>query len=43
MTMSYRRIARDGFWDNNVVMSQTLALCPLLAVTSTATNGLCSC
>ena len=40
MTMSYRRIARDGFWDNNVVMSQMLALCPLLAVTSTATNGL---
>lgn len=40
MTVNYSRIARDGFWDNNVVMSQTLALCPLLAVTSTATNGL---
>ncbi len=38
--LKYSRIAKDGFWDNNVVMSQTLALCPLLAVTSTATNGL---
>lgn len=36
----YRRIARDGLWDNNVVFAQMLALCPLLAVTSTATNGL---
>lgn len=34
------RIARDGFWDNNVVFAQSLALCPLLAVTGTATNGL---
>lgn len=40
MTIKYSRIARDGLWDNNVVMSQMLALCPLLAVTSTATNGL---
>ncbi|WP_078119022.1 electron transport complex subunit E [Thiosocius teredinicola] len=38
--ISYRRIAKDGFWDNNVVFAQLLALCPLLAVTSTATNGL---
>lgn len=36
----YRRIARDGLWDNNVVLTQNLALCPLLAVTGTATNGL---
>jgi electron transport complex protein RnfE len=34
------RIARDGLWDNNVVLAQALALCPLLAVTGTATNGL---
>ncbi len=34
------KISRDGFWDNNVVFSQNLALCPLLAVTGTATNGL---
>ncbi len=36
----YRAQARDGTWDNNVVFSQMLALCPTLAVTSTATNGL---
>lgn len=36
----YKRIVRDGIWDNNVVFSQMLALCPLLAVTGTATNGL---
>jgi len=40
VTIKYSRIAKDGFWENNVVMSQMLALCPLLAVTSTATNGL---
>jgi electron transport complex protein RnfE len=40
MSSDYARIARDGFWDNNVVFAQLLALCPLLAVTSTATNGL---
>ncbi|MEA3639554.1 MAG: electron transport complex subunit E [Lamprobacter sp.] len=34
------QIARDGLWDNNVVLAQMLALCPLLAVTGTATNGL---
>ncbi len=35
-----KKITRDGIWDNNVVFSQNLALCPLLAVTGTATNGL---
>ncbi len=40
MSIDYRRITRDGLWENNVVFSQMLALCPLLAVTSTATNGL---
>jgi electron transport complex protein RnfE len=34
------RIAADGLWNNNVVFAQSLALCPLLAVTGTATNGL---
>jgi electron transport complex protein RnfE len=38
--ITYRGIVRDGMWDNNVVFAQMLALCPLLAVTSTATNGL---
>ncbi len=40
MKNDYLRIVKDGIWDNNVVLSQLLALCPLLAVTSTATNGL---
>lgn len=40
MSVNYLRIARDGLWDNNVVFAQMLALCPLLAVTGTATNGL---
>lgn len=36
----YGDIFRDGLWRQNVVATQMLALCPLLAVTSTATNGL---
>jgi electron transport complex protein RnfE len=38
--MSYARITKDGLWDNNVVFAQMLALCPTLAVTGSATNGL---
>ncbi|MGF1615381.1 MAG: electron transport complex subunit E [Gammaproteobacteria bacterium] len=40
MATDYRHIVRRGLWEHNVVLSQMLALCPLLAVTSTATNGL---
>ncbi|MBI1194331.1 MAG: RnfABCDGE type electron transport complex subunit E [Gammaproteobacteria bacterium] len=40
MSADYRRITRNGLWDQNIVFSQGLALCPLLAVTGTATNGL---
>ncbi len=40
MNNDYRRIAKDGLWDNNIVFTQSLALCPLLAVSSTASNGL---
>ncbi len=40
LTIDYRTIWRDGIWNNNIVFSQLLALCPLLAVTGTATNGL---
>ncbi len=40
MAVSYRAIIKDGLWTNNVVFAQLLALCPLLAVTGTATNGL---
>ncbi|MBK5964526.1 electron transport complex subunit RsxE [Thiocystis minor] len=38
--IQWGRITRDGLWSNNVVLSQSLALCPTLAVTGTATNGL---
>lgn len=37
---SMRSIFSDGLWSQNMVFTQMLALCPLLAVTSTATNGL---
>ena len=40
MKIDYGRISRDGLWSNNVALSQMLALCPLLAVTTGATNGL---
>lgn len=40
MSISYKKNAREGIWTNNIVFSQMLALCPLLAVTGTATNGL---
>lgn len=36
----YRRLAKDGLWSNNMVFAQMLALCPVMAVTGTATNGL---
>lgn len=35
-----RRITRDGIWDNNIVLVQLLGMCPTLAVTGSATNGL---
>jgi electron transport complex protein RnfE len=37
---SYRDIARDGLWTNNVGLVQLLGLCPLLAVTGSFINGL---
>lgn len=40
MSVNYSSLTREGLWNNNVVFSQLLALCPLLAVTSTASNGL---
>lgn len=40
MSVSYRKLALDGVWDNNIAFSQSIGLCPLLAVTGTATNGL---
>lgn len=40
LSETYKKLAGDGLWHNNVVFGQNLALCPLLAVTGTATNGL---
>lgn len=40
MTMDIGKLAREGLWDNNVVAGQLLAMCPAMAVTATATNGL---
>ncbi len=34
------RLAADALWHNNIVFGQSIALCPLLAVTGTTTNGL---
>lgn len=40
LKLPFGNIIRDGLWRQNVVFTQMLALCPLMAVTSTATNGL---
>ncbi|MBF0562396.1 MAG: electron transport complex subunit E [Alphaproteobacteria bacterium] len=40
MTASYRVIVRDGLWDNNGVLCQMLGMCPSMAMTTSATNGL---
>ncbi|MCG6200823.1 electron transport complex subunit E [Psychromonas antarctica] len=37
---NYKEMIKSNLWDNNVVFAQMLALCPLLAVTNGATNGL---
>lgn len=36
----YSRIVRDGLWNNNVVAMQMLGMCPTMATTTSATNGL---
>lgn len=40
MATSYSRIARDGLWDNNGVLVMILGMCPTMAMTTSATNGL---
>jgi electron transport complex protein RnfE len=40
MSSNYRRIVRDGLWDNNGVLAMLLGLCPSMAMTTSATNGL---
>jgi electron transport complex protein RnfE len=37
---SYRGIVADGLWNNNQALVALLGLCPLLATTTSATNGL---
>jgi electron transport complex protein RnfE len=38
--ISYAKIVRDGLWNNNQALVALLGLCPLLATTTSATNGL---
>lgn len=40
MATTYTRIIKDGLWENNAVFSMLLGLCPSMAVTTSATNGL---
>ncbi len=40
MNDSYRGIITNGLWTNNQALVALLGLCPLLAVTNTAVNGL---
>jgi electron transport complex protein RnfE len=38
--MNIREIMRNGLWDQNIVFSQVLGMCPTMAVTTSGTNGL---
>lgn len=38
--VNYKQIVLDGLWNNNAGLVQLLGLCPLLAVTNNAVNGL---
>jgi len=40
MTNDYKTLMRDGLWRNNGVFSMMLGLCPAMAMTTSATNGL---
>ena len=40
MATNYSKITKDGLWDSNAALVALLGLCPLLAVTNTAINGL---
>lgn len=40
MSENYGNIMKEGLWDQNVVFSQLLAMCPTMAVTTSGTNGL---
>jgi len=38
--MNLREIMKNGLWDQNIVFSQILGMCPTMAVTTSGTNGL---
>ncbi|MCX7150401.1 MAG: electron transport complex subunit E [Rhodocyclales bacterium] len=40
MATEYSRIVKDGLWDNNGVICMLLGMCPTMAMTTSATNGL---
>ncbi len=40
MATEYKTIIRDGLWDNNGVLAMLLGMCPSMAMTTSATNGL---
>jgi Na+-translocating ferredoxin:NAD+ oxidoreductase subunit E len=40
MANDYRTIVKDGLWDNNGVFGMLLGMCPTMAMTTSATNGL---
>lgn len=40
MASDYRTIVKDGLWDNNGVFGMLLGMCPTMAMTTSATNGL---
>ncbi len=40
MTADYAKIFKDGLWENNGVLCQMLGMCPTMAMTTSATNGL---
>ena len=37
---NFKRDFTNGLWDSNIALVQLLGLCPVMAVTTTATNGL---
>lgn len=40
MADSFGKLMKEGMWDQNVVFAQMLAMCPVMAVTTSGTNGL---
>jgi len=40
MATPYKTIIKDGLWENNGVVAMLLGMCPTMAVTTSATNGL---